>query len=351
MLGGGVFMVDFPIDVVIPWVDGSDPQWRARKNALREKLDLPQDSGSSDVRYRDWNLLPYLFRGIEEYAPWVRKVFLITDHQVPSWLDQNCPKLQLIYHEDYIPQEYLPTFSSHTIELNLHRIADLSEHFIYMNDDTFIMNPVKPEFFFSKKGLPRTSAIVSPWRVLVGDYFFEPIVDAAVITRNFNFHKTVARHPGQWLTPRYGVNVFRTLFSLPYPYFVGFYEGHVPNAFLKSTFEEVWDKEYDVLDETCKHPFREITDVNQYLIREWQVASGNFKPRGPQQGKAFPLAADWRDQLDRLERFVASGRGKLACVNDSPDLDDFDAAVERTNQIFRQRLPRSCSFEKNDSGA
>ena len=62
MLGGGVFMVAFPIDVVIPWVDGSDSQWRARKNALREKLDLPQDSGSSDVRYRDWNLLPYLVR-------------------------------------------------------------------------------------------------------------------------------------------------------------------------------------------------------------------------------------------------------------------------------------------------
>lgn len=174
-------MVDFPIDVVIPWVDGSDPQWRARKNALREKLDLPQDSNSSDVRYRDWNLLPYLFRGIEEYAPWVRKVFLITDHQVPSWLDQNCPKLQLIYHEDYIPQEYLPTFSSHTIELNLHRIADLSEHFIYMNDDTFIMNPVKPEFFLVKKDFHGPQPLSAP-----GVFLWEIISSNRLLTQQLS---------------------------------------------------------------------------------------------------------------------------------------------------------------------
>ena len=70
----------------------------------------------------------------------------------PSWLNVANEKIVVVKHEDFIPKEYLPTFNSHTIELNLHRIKGLSEYFIYFNDDTFILDKLQEKDFF-KNGL------------------------------------------------------------------------------------------------------------------------------------------------------------------------------------------------------
>ena len=137
------------IDVVIPWVDGNDPKWQKLKDEYKEM----KSADKSDSRYRDWNNLQYIFRGIEKFWPWVNRVFLITCGQKPQWLNENCEKLRLINHSDYIPKEYLPTFNSHTIELNLHRIEELGKYFIYMNDDFCPIRPLKPTDFFCD-GLP-----------------------------------------------------------------------------------------------------------------------------------------------------------------------------------------------------
>ncbi|MBR6908270.1 hypothetical protein IKN40_07520 [bacterium] len=87
---------------------------------------------------------------MEKFTPWVNNVFFVTCGHYPSWLNLNHPKLKFIKHEDYIPKEYLPTFCSHTIELNFHRIKELSEHFVYFNDDTFIINHMRESDFFEK---------------------------------------------------------------------------------------------------------------------------------------------------------------------------------------------------------
>ena len=116
------------IDIVVTWVDGSDPEWlkeRARYSGTPVEL--------SDVRFRDWGLMRYWFRGIEKYAPWVRKIHFVTWGHLPDWLDTTNPKLHIVKHTDFIPAEYLPTFNSHTIELNLHRIEGLAEQFIYLS--------------------------------------------------------------------------------------------------------------------------------------------------------------------------------------------------------------------------
>ena len=88
-------------------------------------------------RYRDWGLLPYLLRGIERYMPFVGRVFLVVsgESQVPDWADTD--RLHIVYHRDIIPERFLPTFNSTTIELFLHRIAGLGEEFVYFNDDLF----------------------------------------------------------------------------------------------------------------------------------------------------------------------------------------------------------------------
>ena len=124
----------FKIDFVLPWVDGNDPKW------LKEKNKYITYKGDSNInRYRDFDNLKYLFRGIEKYASWVNKIFFVTWGHIPKWLNTNNEKIRIVKHDEFIPKEYLPTFNSNVIELNLHRIQDLSEHFVLFNDDVFIL--------------------------------------------------------------------------------------------------------------------------------------------------------------------------------------------------------------------
>ena len=105
------------IDIVIPWVDSSDPNWRKEK--MNYDTDDSLTTDNREIRYRDWGNLKYIFRGIEKYAPWVRKVHFITYGHLPKWLNVDNTRINIVKHSDYIPAEYLPTFSSHVIELNL----------------------------------------------------------------------------------------------------------------------------------------------------------------------------------------------------------------------------------------
>ncbi|WP_407254668.1 Stealth CR1 domain-containing protein [Escherichia coli] len=121
-----------PVDIVIPWVDSNDPDWQ--KEYYKNKPAC-SDTHSATSRFRDWDLMRYWFRGIEENMPWVRTIYFITCGHIPEWLNIKNKKLKVVNHSDYIPSEYLPLFSSHVIEIFLHKIEGLSERFIYFNDD------------------------------------------------------------------------------------------------------------------------------------------------------------------------------------------------------------------------
>lgn len=137
------------IDFVIIWVDGADENWRKK----RAKYKSSENVDNREIRYRDWELLKYWFRGVEKFAPWVRKVYFISDDQCPVWLNKDNDKIRVVSHKDFIPVQYLPTFNSHVIELNLHRIEGLAEHFVYFNDDMFLLRAVKKRIFLSMECL------------------------------------------------------------------------------------------------------------------------------------------------------------------------------------------------------
>lgn len=153
------------IDFVVAWVDGNDPAWQEERSRYTQNVER-QKWNDSPVRYRDWGLLKYWFRGVEKFAPWVRYIYFVTWGHVPSWLNERNPKLKIIRHDEFIPREYLPTFSSHTIELNLHRIPGLSEQFVYFNDDMYLTKSVSPEVFF-KNGIPCDTAVMLPITLLL----------------------------------------------------------------------------------------------------------------------------------------------------------------------------------------
>lgn len=327
--------MDNSIDFVITWVDGNDENWRKEKIKYTPGV----KSDSREIRYRDFDNLQFWFRGVEKFAPWVNKIHFVTWGHIPSWLDVNHPKLNIVKHQDYIPSEYLPTFSARPIEINLHRIKELSEQFVFFNDDMFITKPVKPTDFFVD-GYPKDVAVLDI--AIKDDEAHGSAVQNSVfiINKYFNKNKVIKDNFTKWYNPMYGRNLVKTFLLTPWRYFTGFYTPHLPNAYLKSTFREVWDKETDQLVLTSSHRFRNKLDLTQYIFKFWQLASGKFKP-GKVMGRAFCIGGELELVINAIEK----QKYKLMCLNDSDLIDDYENTKNSINCSFSKILPEKSKFE------
>ena len=329
------------IDIVIPWVDGSDKAWLEEKNKFSEQI----NSTVYGHNYREWGLLKYWFRGIEENAPWVRNIYFVTWGHIPDWLNTNNDKLKIVKHEDYIPGEYLPTFSANTIELNFHRIEGLSEKFVYFNDDMYLINKTTVEDFF-KNGKPCDSAIINPIAPANNNCIAHmQLTNAAIINQHFKKKKVMRENLFGWFNLKYGsLNLLNLMFS-PWGRFPGLLEKHLPSSLLKETYETLWREEKEVLDNTCKHKFRDFkVDVNQWLLKEWQICSGNFEPRSNRFGIFVSIYNI--DDAKKTAKIIQGNKYKTLCVNDQLDGSGIDEIMDPVINAFENRFPKKCSFEK-----
>lgn len=238
------------IDFVITWVDGSDDRWQKEKQETRKHLGIVADVDDRKERYRDWDNLQYWFRGVEKYAPWVRKIHFVTWGHLPKWLNTDHPKLRVVNHEDFIPQEYRPTFNSHTIEWNLHRIPDLAEQFVYFNDDTFLLRPVSEEDFF-RKGKPVDMLALQPDVANIDNTVMSYIYlnNTMVLAKYFDKYSNIKKQPGAYFHIGYPpMHFFYNMLELAFPRFTGFYTVHGPSPLLKDTYRKLWDMEPELLD-------------------------------------------------------------------------------------------------------
>ncbi len=148
--------VPFCIDVVFTWVDGDDEGW-LKKYHQHIKKDYPTSAlyATDKARFTNHNELYYSVKAVLSFLPWVRQIFIVTDNQIPKFLEKEIAdsKVKIIDHTEIIDPQYLPTFNSHVIEAFLHKIPDLSENFIYFNDDVFVARPLQLEHFFQNNGL------------------------------------------------------------------------------------------------------------------------------------------------------------------------------------------------------
>ena len=135
------------MDALITYVNGLDPIWQ-------QEYAKAVGGEAMTKRYRDWGTLKYLLRGIEKHIPSVDRVFLFVsgESQVPQWIDRE--NVRVVLHKEIIPEEFLPTFTSTTIEMFMHRIPDMDEEFLYFNDDMFpVMDCSKEDFFKDGKSV------------------------------------------------------------------------------------------------------------------------------------------------------------------------------------------------------
>lgn len=330
------------IDFVILWVDENDPKWQQEK--AKYSVDRNQDGGSQ--RYRDWNNLHYWFRAVEKYAPWVNKIHFVTCGQVPEWMNTAHPKLQLVDHKDIIPAEYLPTFSSRAIDLNLHNIPGLAEHFVYFNDDMFLTDKVNPEDFFVN-GLPRDMFVEYPLGFSGKTYVYSHTMVNNFHTMGKYFtrkqlHKDLKN---KILTSKYGLIYFiynLLMFYIPFPNFIGVLSPHLPLALLKKTYEELWELEPQILESTISHRFRTMTDVNNFIFRHWRLLNGDFYPTNMfKKGHYYAVSKE----MDRICKDIEKQRYKMICINDDCTQEEYTQMKERIIDSFQKILPEKSSFE------
>lgn len=330
------------IDFILTYLNPNDVEWQKEKN-------IYTPGASADVnpnRYREWDNLQYFFRGIEYFAPWVRKVHIVTCGHVPQWLNVEHPKVNIVKHTDYIPPEWLPTFSSRCIDMNFHRIPELAEHFVYFNDDMFITHTVKPDDFF-KDELPCDTAIIIPqqYRLIDGlALHLAPVVNTAVINKYFHLNSVIKQNISNWITPKYGKSVLRSMLMMTWPKFSGFAPMHLPYSYLKSTYEEVWKKEFSLCSTASGHRFREPYDLNHWIFNYWQFATNRFRPRKVSDGHCFQL--HHISDAEQANKDIIAYKYKMVCLNDTiEDNNDFNTIKNTVNSALNSILPDKCSYE------
>ena len=330
------------IDFVITWVDGNDPAWRKERDHYAELEHREVDN--SNVRFRDWETLRYWFRGVEKFAPWVNKIFFVTWGHVPEWLDVNHPKLQIVKHEDFIPSEYLPTFNSYVIEFYFHRIKGLSDQFVYFNDDFFLLDSVKPNRFF-KNGLPCDTG---SFYIYNRKGMFGTSVYLAIQLINDHFDKldTVSKAFSKWVSPLYLNYSLRNILSFltKKREFCGFFDHHLPQGFLKRTYDEVWKKCENELKRTSRNKFRQYGDVSFWLLRYWQLASNSFSPYHFYKDGAYFYIQD--QNIARIKDCIKHQRKKMICLNDTEETSNYEKSKREILNAFEAILPDKCSFER-----
>lgn len=327
------------IDFVLTWVDMDDPAWKKEFLKYSQRTEN-EENGVTDARFRDYGFLKYWFRGVEKFAPWVRKIHFITSGQRPEWLDVNNPKLNLVDHKDYIPEKFLPTYNSVVIERYMHLIPGLADHFVYFNDDFYIINSISPERFFLN-GLPRDIAtfLYNPsW----SQWYRRIKNNIRIINRHFDKKKVMDRDHDKWFDPSYGSRARWNYLLRFYNKFITLRVPHNAQPYLKQTFYEVWDAEGDELTATSVNRFRASNDYTPELFRTWQICRGNFEPFNTYSDtKMFPLMIKSKQAI----RAIREQKYSLICLNDNKRIRNYNEVMQELATAFQSILPDKSSFE------
>ena len=308
------------IDLVYLWVDGNDPVWQIKRNACIGKP--TEKSGTNcEGRYANNDELKYSLRSIEMYAPWMHRIFIITDNQTPSWLNTAHPKVKIVDHTDIIPKEYLPNFNSTVLEHFLHKIPELSEYFLYSNDDMFLNKPVTPSIFFRKDGLP----IIRLTHSRLRDLFLN--LKKQVFGVSLKNYIQIIRNAAYLVKKKYG-----TFYSAK-PH-------HNIDAYLKSDYEKVERIFQKEINETLHNHLRSSNDIHRSLYNYVALAEKRCHPIYVTQKTSFRFHIQNHKHYEKLEKY----NPVFFCMNDSEYANDNDR--RKVKEFLSKRFAQKSQFEK-----
>lgn len=316
---------DFPVDIVYLWCNSNDANWIGKKNNELKKYNKPLDNDAvSDCRFISTDELKFSLRSLEKFAPWINKIYIVTDNQIPDWLDTTNSKVKIIDHKEILPEGALPTFNATAIETSLHKIPELSEHFLFANDDMFFGQPVTKDFFFAKDGYPvfrfsKRRIIKKPYRHLYGY-----MISLA--------YRLVTKNTGK-----------------TFPYF----PHHNIDAYRKSSIEECIETFKTGFEKTVYQKFREKECIQRSIYEYYAIAKGQGHPRVIDNYTRRLGAVFTKSGLEALQiplkqsnlNMIDKFRPHLFCLNDGLKTTDNDrlAMHMKLEKIF----PEPSSFEKH----
>ncbi|WP_139005403.1 stealth family protein [Arthrobacter crystallopoietes] len=312
--------VAFPIDAVYTWVDGDDPEWRERKRRYEaeDSGNVYHPEANHSARFRSRDELKYSLRSLEMYAPWFRNVFLVTNGQVPDWLQKDHPKIRLVTHEDiYGDLNYLPTFNSNSIISRLHHTPALSEHYVYINDDVFFGRAVSPNQFFLPSGIAKVSQSNNR----------RPFGESAVSDEP---HINLTRNIRRLIENEFGITISRAI-------------KHTPHPQLRSVHFDMERRFSSQYEQTWKSRFRHHDDI---------VADQLFHYYAQIAQKAVPgnLRYNYINVLDSayegtMMSMLLNRDRDCFCLNDAPVEGAVPMKDEQVLDFLDRYFPVKSSFE------
>ena len=310
-----------PIDLVCLWVDGNDPVWQAKRSAF---IGIAQENTSVNCKGRAANNdeLKYSLRSVEMYASWVRRIFIVTDEQVPEWLNVSNPKVRVVDLTEIMPSETLPCFNSCLIEHYLYRIPGLSEKFLYANDDMFINREVAVEDFFTPEGFPIVRLSRRPFRKL--RWFWREHVLKKPLK---NYSRTIA-HVSRLVHRKYGI------------YYTGM-PHHNIDAYLKSDMQKVAEeimREEFLLNN--KNHMRSDDDIQRVVFSYVALAEKRGLLRYIDSRESSYINIFKKKDYEKLDYF----NPLFFCLNDSEYATDNDRIAAKA--YLEKRFPKKSPFEK-----
>ena len=308
------------VDLVYLWVDGNDPQWMAKRNVFKENVEDNSES-TGKGRFVSNDELKYSLRSAEKYAPWIRKIYIVTDNQIPEWLDTTNPKIKIIDHKNIIPEDCLPCFNSTVIEYFIYKIPDLSEHFLYANDDMFFGATVSPDYFFYKDEYPiirLTRKIFGKLRIkyktLKGKKF--TIYRKKIINSSFLVEKMFGKYYS----------------GIPH---------HNIDAYKKSDYQTAIEKIFNNYVKSSKyHRFRNVEDLHRSIISYYVLAINHGHIKYVNKKDSIRIAVNNLNFLEILKKY----KSQLFCINDDQYVSDNDR--KRIKPSLEELFPEKSALEK-----
>ncbi|WP_371829511.1 stealth family protein [Rhodococcoides yunnanense] len=311
--------INFDIDIVFSWVDGSSAEFQAQR-ARRMQNYVVGEGDASAARFRQIDELKYALRSIHMYAPWIRRIFVATDSDRPAWLAED-PRVTFVPSETFfVDTSVLPTHNSQAVESQLHHIPGLSEHFLYSNDDMFFGRPVGPQMFFSPGGI--SMFIEATTRIGLGynDEDRSGFENAARVNRRL-------------LQDRFGLMTTRHL-------------EHAATPLRKSVMQEMENEFPDEFAATAASVFRASTNISvtNSLYHYYALMSGRAVVQ--RDAKVTYIDTTAHAGLHAMENMLPKRAIDFFCLNDGsfPEVD-LEVRTRRVTEFLDRYFPIVAPWE------
>lgn len=307
------------VDLVYLWVNGNDPEWIKKKEKFTGK---ESESTGKDckARYTDNDELRHSLRSVEKYAPWIRNIYIVTDNQVPQWLNVRHPKIKIVDHKEILNPESLPCFNSVVLEHSIHKIPGLSEFFLYANDDMFLNREVSPNDFFTENGKPIVRLNRRWFRKL---WLFYKV---KIRKKKLDYYN-------------HTVHTATSLVEKSFGKYIGHKPHHNIDSYRKSLNEETFKTFKDKIIPTLTNHLRKDSDIQRaiYSLLPMVLNKAEMKIVGDK--ISFRCHIEKVHYLDDLER----KNPIFFCMNDSEFATDEDR--KRVTLFLDKKFPDKSQFE------